>query len=311
VSVKINQKEGVTLDIVIPHLVFPQLEKTLRLLRANTPPCFRVILIDQSRNDNSYLQKEGLVDVIVKTKKNLGFAKACNTGLRISDAEYVMLLNDDVFLLSKTWLQDCMTVFRDRADAAAVNLSSPRNPHGGGGIVDQFPSEAAIERGYWTDEEIHQIKLIFDGVNTKPGCEQIYPAGCLYAPIFKRSALEALGKHAGSPYGIALLDESFGTGGGEDYHFVRSLGLIGLRFYGTYRAWGYHFWLSTRSMMKEAGYGEDAYQTTKKGYDRFRELWGSTHGKGPNDTPDGADVYGRSGPKEPLDGQPWFTVTPL
>ena len=127
-SVKINQKEGVTLDIVIPHLVFPQLEKTLRLLRANTPPCFRVILIDQSRNDNSYLQKEGLVDVIVKTKKNLGFAKACNTGLRISDAEYVMLLNDDVFLLSKTWLQDCMTVFRDRADAAAVNLSSHEIP---------------------------------------------------------------------------------------------------------------------------------------------------------------------------------------
>lgn len=311
-AAEVQQREGVWLDIVIPHLLCPKLEQCLRTLKKNTPACYRVILIDQSRNDYSHLQKEGLIDIIVKTRYNLGFSKAVNYGFRITDAPYVMALNDDVEFLSDTWLQDCMTVFDERADTACVNPSSPRNPHGGGGMVDQGPYHDALTEGNWTPEELHDIKVTFDGANTQPGREQIYPAGCTYATIFKRSALEALGAHEGSPYGIGLYDENFESGG-SDYDLVRRLGLIGLRFYGTYRSWVYHWWLSTRGMMKEAGYGEDSYASTVKGYNSFRGKWGPTYGTGPNDSlaPEAADVYGKSGPKEPLNGQPFFTVLPL
>mgnify|MGYP001606486232 CR=1 FL=1 len=295
---------------VIPHLIYPGLKKSLLTLHKNTPKNFRVILVDQSRNDNSELLKEGLVDVIVKCSRNLGFAKATNIGLRMADTEYVTALNDDVEMIYDRWWEDLMTVFRDREDAGAVNPHSPRNPQGGGGICDQYIYRDVLKDGNYTDEQMNEMKQVFSR-GSKPGQEQIYPAGCTYCTVFRRSALLDVGKQENSPYGIALYDEAFGTGGGEDYDLVRRMGLKGYRFYGTHRSFVYHWWLSTRSMLQEAGYGESAYASTAKGYNTFRGKWGPTHGKGPNDTLDGADVYGRSGPKEPLDGQPWFSVVPL
>ena len=309
--VEVKQAEGIWLDIIVPHLICDKLEQCLRSLRKNTPPCFRVILIDQSKNDNSRLQAEGLVDVIVKLKRNIGFSAAVNMGLRMTNAPYVMALNDDTVFLQKTWLQDGMTVFAERPDAAAWNASSPRNPNGVGDTVDQHPSEFAIQEGQWTDEDILAMKKLFDP-NSNPNGNQIYMAGCTWATVIKRSALEALGKHEGSPVGLGLFDENI-PDAGSDYDWVRRLGLIGLRFYGTYRSWIYHYWLSTRKMMKEAGYGEDAYTTTKNAYSSWRLKWGPTWGIGPNDStgPEAADVYGRNGPKEPLNGQPFFTILPL
>lgn len=295
---------------VIPHLIYPNLEKSLRTLHKNTPPNFRVILVDQSRNDNSHLLKEKLVDVIVKVNRNLGFAKATNIGLRMADTEYVTALNDDVEFIYDRWWDDLMTVFRDRPDAGAVNPHSPRNPQGGGGVLDQYEYRDVLKDGNYTDEQIQEMKRVFSG-NCPPGAEQIYPAGCTYATVFKRSALLDVGRQEGSIHGIALYDENFGTGGGEDYDLVRRLGLKGYRFYGTHRSFVFHWWLSTRQMLKEAGYGDSAYDSTAKGYNTFRTKWGPTHGRGPNDTLDGADVYGRSGPREPINDQPWSTVLPL
>lgn len=292
---------------VIPHLVYPELRKSLLTLHKNTPKNFKVLLVDQSRNDNSQLMKDGLVDMIVKVDKNLGFAKAVNTGLRLADTEFITALNDDVEFIYDKWWDDLMTVFKDRPDAGAVNPHSPRNPQGTGGTLDQYKYKNVLEEGNYTDEEINEMKQVFSK-GAKPGAEAIYPAGCTYCTVFKREALEEVGRLENSPYGITLYDESFGVGGGEDYDLVRRMGLKRYRFYGTHRSFVWHWWLSTRSMLKEAGYGDNAYETTQKGYATFRTKWGPTHGTGPNDTLDGADVYGRSGPTKPLNDQPWFTI---
>ena len=66
-----------------------------------------VFVIDNDSKDNS-LKGIMLHDKItlIRNKENLGFAKACNQGFKLSTAPYVLLLNPDTQLLDTT-LQDC------------------------------------------------------------------------------------------------------------------------------------------------------------------------------------------------------------
>jgi GT2 family glycosyltransferase len=313
---KIERKGGVQVEtspeiintIIMPTLLYPGVEQSIRTLHKNTPKNFRLILIDQGRRDLTHLQRDGLVDVIIKCGRNVGFSKAMNTGLRLVDTEFVTFANDDVELIDPTWWDKVMEHIK-HDDVAGVNPHSPVNPNGGGVPTQQYKYKNVLFEPY-TEEELQEMRNVFSP-GSKPGAEQLYLAGCLYWTVMKTSVLADVAKKIGSPYPYLMFDEGFGAGGGEDYHMVRALGLHGYKVLGTHRVFVWHHWLSTRRFLEAYGYGESAHDTTKKGYARFRQLWGSTHGTGPNDTLDGADVYGRSGPKEPIDGEPWVTVKPL
>lgn len=307
--VKIEQDPKIINSIIIPHLLYEGLEQCLRTLWKYTPHNFKVILVDQSRNDYSHLQKEGLIDVIIKVNRNLGFAKSVNTALRLVDTEYVTILNDDVEFIDSTWWERGIKMIENDPKTAGWNPHSPVNPNGIGEPTQQYKYKNPMVDPF-TEEELQEMRNVFSP-GAKPGAEQNYLAGCTYCTILKMPVLREIGQKIGSPCGIVLFDESFGTGGGEDYHFVRTLGLHGYKILGTQKVFVWHWWLSTRKLLAKYGYGEAAGSTTAKGYTKFMSLWGPMHGSGPNDTPDGADVYGRSGPKEPLNGQPWFTIMPL
>lgn len=61
---------------------------------------FEVIIVDNGSNDGSvdYIKNNYPEFKIIENKKNLGFAAAVNQGIKISESEYVFLLNNDVEL---------------------------------------------------------------------------------------------------------------------------------------------------------------------------------------------------------------------
>jgi len=139
---------------IIPHLNYGDLRKSLEKLHKHTPPNFYVILVDQNE---VYQQVDDLVDVHIRPNRNLGFAKACNWGIRLSDTPFVTLMNDDVEMLNVKWWDGIIETFkRYDKQALCVNPSSPRNPRASGDIPVNHPGWDYKEE--FTEEEYDKME---------------------------------------------------------------------------------------------------------------------------------------------------------
>lgn len=251
------------LDIIIPHLNYPDFQVGIDTLRRNSPPGLinKIIFINQSED---HVVKN--VDIEVKCK-NLGFAKAHNTGLRLSDAEYVMCLNDDVVFLNPKWWEGIEQTFKDYSTALCVNPSSVCDPDGRGATVVR---EGFEYKENYTDEEYDKLvnnSVVIDGI-------------CMWGPVFKR---EVLDKVKGVVPGKAWFDERFLLGGGEDYDLNRRGYLSGFRSLGTGRSCVWHHWHKTKHPVSgETGAKDDSATWLSK--------W-ELNGEMP-------DLYGNHGNKE-------------
>lgn len=212
------------LDVIIPHLNFADFQIGIDTLRRNTPEGVinKIIFINQS--DTHEVKN---VDIEVKCK-NLGFAKAMNTGLRLSDAEYIMCLNDDVVFINKNWWQGIMETFDAYSTALCVNPSSPCDPDGATGTIIK---EGFAYKEDYSDEEYAKLLTphVIDGI-------------CMWGPVFKRERLDQV---PGVIPGKAWFDEAFFPGGGEDYDLNRRGYLAGMRSLGTGRSYVWHWWFKT------------------------------------------------------------------
>jgi len=82
-----------------------------------------IIIADNNSTDGS---KEHLPLKFTNVKfifndANLGFAKACNQGFKISSGNYILFLNPDT-ILTETCLKDCISFFETHADAGAAGV---------------------------------------------------------------------------------------------------------------------------------------------------------------------------------------------
>jgi len=82
-----------------------------------------IIIVDNNSKDGI---KEGLSSKFAGVKfifnnENLGFAKACNQGSKISSGDYILFLNPDT-VISETCLTECITFFKTHLDAGAVGV---------------------------------------------------------------------------------------------------------------------------------------------------------------------------------------------
>jgi len=258
------------LDIVVPHYSYEFLETCLKSIRRNTPPDIlnRVILINGSGNNYNF---GDLVDIQVNVK-NQGFAKNCNTGIRLSDAKYVACANDDTVIFNKHWWEGIIDTFKDYPNALCVNPSSPCDPDGRGGTVIMDGYEYKED---YTDEEYNSLlkPYVIDGI-------------CCWFPIFNR---ELLDKVPGIIPGKAWFDELFYPGGAEDYDLNRRSYLAGMRCLGTNRSYVWHWWFKTRHPITgQTGVKFDG--------NTFDEKWGIKDKNG--NIIERPDIYGNSGKKD-------------
>ncbi len=96
-------------SIVIP--VYNQLAYTqgcLESLLNTVTPEAEIILVDNASSDGTdrYLQSVSGVKVITNIE-NLGFAGACNQGIRSVSGEWIVVMNNDV-ILSRDWLSELL-----------------------------------------------------------------------------------------------------------------------------------------------------------------------------------------------------------
>ena len=263
------------MDVVIPHLNNPGLRKSLETLRQRTPKenLGKVILIDC--NPDGYQQVDDLVDIHIKME-NQGFARNNNLGIRLSDAEFVGCMNDDVELIHPKWINGIVETFNRYSTALCVNPASPRNPRCSGCEPVDHPSFP--HKDEWTEEE-------YDKLLTEVGKGYVIDGICMFFPIFRREMLEKL---PGSIPGKCWLDEYFYPGGGEDYDMDRRAYLSGMRCLGSNLAYVYHYWYSTiKPGATEPGVKYDG--------GLFDRKWGIFDLEGK--VIDKADIYGKTGNK--------------
>ena len=93
------------------------------LNKAITGITTEVIIVDNNSNDGSkeYLPSKFPVVKFIFNNGNLGFAKACNQGFKISAGNYILFLNPDT-VLTETCLKDCISFLETHADAGAVGV---------------------------------------------------------------------------------------------------------------------------------------------------------------------------------------------
>ena len=257
------------MDVVMPHNNYSGLRKSLESLRKYTPPenLGTVILIDQ----NIEYQKDvdSLVDVHIYTNgKNWGFAKSMNVGIRLSDADFVACMNDDVEIMNPKWIEGIIETFNRYSTALCVSPASPRNPRASGAEPIDCPGFEWREN--WDDE-------IYNKLLTEVGKNYIIDGICMFFPIFRREMLEKL---PGIIPGKCWFDEHFYPGGGEDYDMNRRAYLSGMRCLGTNLSYVYHWWYSTKRI-------SDGIAGVKHCGSLFNDKWG-----------DNADIYGKTGKQE-------------
>ena len=82
-----------------------------------------VIIVDNNSNDGSkeYLPSKFPEAKFIFNNENLGFAKACNQGFKISSGNYILFLNPDT-VLPGTCLADCISFLKIHEDTGAVGL---------------------------------------------------------------------------------------------------------------------------------------------------------------------------------------------
>jgi GT2 family glycosyltransferase len=82
-----------------------------------------IIIVDNNSKDGikEHLPSKFPGVKFIFNSENLGFAKACNHGSKISSGDFILFLNPDT-ILSETCLIDCISFFKTHPDAGAVGV---------------------------------------------------------------------------------------------------------------------------------------------------------------------------------------------
>ena len=94
------------ISIIIPTLNrYPQLDKVLNDLELQTYKNFEVIVIDQSDQYNEKFYDKYKINFKLIIQKEKALWKARNQGIKLSEAEYILFLDDDSNV-SSDWIYE-------------------------------------------------------------------------------------------------------------------------------------------------------------------------------------------------------------
>jgi GT2 family glycosyltransferase len=103
-----------SISIVIPnynglHMIKECLSSIFKL----TLDPDEIIVVDNGSSDQScdWIREHYPSVILIENKENLGFSIAVNQGIRISDSEFIVLLNNDV-VVDESWLYELVSLIR-------------------------------------------------------------------------------------------------------------------------------------------------------------------------------------------------------
>jgi GT2 family glycosyltransferase len=203
-------------DIVIA--VWNNLELTKSCIGSiikNTDAEYRLVIIDNASDNETKKYLEGLKDredprvLLVRNETNLGFIKAVNQGIKLSEAPYICLINNDT-IVTKGWLSEMIKVARGSPRIGLVNPSSNtlgQDP-GKGESVDVYAESLKKEAATSTE------------IGSAHG----------FCMLIKREVIDRIG----------VFDEIYGMGNFEDTDYSRRVIKEGCICVRAHRAYVFH-----------------------------------------------------------------------
>jgi len=226
----------INVSIVIP--LYNQLAFTkdcLTCIRATVPEHVEIILIDNASSDGTTKFLETLSRIVlISNQQNLGFAGACNQGIRAASGEWIVVMNNDV-LLSAGWLAGLL----DAAQRWKLQIVSPAIREG--------------ENNYNIESYGQELTSRMRTVIRKGRANGI----CFMA---HRRVFDTIG----------LFDENFRIGQYEDKDLFMRATLAGFRLGTVGSAFLHHFGSATQKAMK-CHTGPRSYALENKAY--FARKW--------------------------------------
>ncbi|KKQ67139.1 MAG: putative glycosyltransferase [Candidatus Daviesbacteria bacterium GW2011_GWA2_38_24] len=155
-------------SVVIPNWNGKEfLKACLKSLESQTFKNFEVIIVDNGSTDRSaqYIKKYFPKFKVIKLPKNIGFSPAVNIGIKDSQGEYIVLLNNDT-KVDKDCLKQlvkCADVYPEVGMVAAKMLQfyNPDLIDSAGDFVDAVGHASNIGYGEKDGEKFNESKEIF------------------------------------------------------------------------------------------------------------------------------------------------------
>ncbi|HHW03154.1 MAG TPA: glycosyltransferase [Thermoanaerobacterales bacterium] len=167
-------------------------KKCLNSVRIYTDVPYEIIIVDNGSTDGTvdFLEKQNDI-TLVKNDKNLGFAKGCNQGIKISKGEFIVLLNNDT-IVTKNWLRNLVDFMNNHEDAGIV-----------GPVTNNVSGMQKINVDLKTIDDIHKFADKYNNSDLRYKKVMRLVGFCM---MIRRQLLDEIG----------LLDENFGIGNFED-----------------------------------------------------------------------------------------------
>ncbi|MDB0439179.1 glycosyltransferase family 2 protein [Clostridioides difficile] len=174
----------IMIDIVIPNYnASCYLKNCIDSVLSQTYNDFRIIVIDNNSEDDSYeWLKEHKNILYKKLDKNYGFSVAVNEGIKLSNSEYVILLNNDTEV-KKDWIENLIKTIESNENI--FSASSKMIRYYEREIIDDAGDEYnligwTLKRGDGKSiKKFNKNKIVF--------------SSCAGAAIYRRSILDEIG----------------------------------------------------------------------------------------------------------------------
>ncbi len=109
------------IDIIIPVVQARLARELLRTIRGNTILPSRLIIIDNTQKHFDINIPEMTI-AIIHTSKMIGTNEAWKTGLRLTNADFICIFNDDI-LLNHLFFQKMIEIVKDKECIAAPSIT--------------------------------------------------------------------------------------------------------------------------------------------------------------------------------------------
>ena len=236
---------------IYPIIRSDLIERSLETLYQHTPHNFYVYVIDQSVDGLPKEIIDKYIHLYVRPRRNLGFAKATNTGIRLVQTKYFTMVNDDVEFINERWWQGVIDTFDKVKQATPDRPAVLVNPASvkladwsvGRDKGDDFYI-MEYKRDYTNSDYDNLIKnphYINEHLTLMPG--SVIDGIVMYCSVCETDKFMEAG----------LLDERYYPGSAEDYDWNCRASMRGYRSVGTTLSWVFHHWSSSfKSLQEEA-----------------------------------------------------------
>lgn len=241
--------------ISIIVLCYNQLDLTQKcvdsILKYTAYPNYELILVDNNSTDDTaqWLQEAEKASERVKivlNKTNRGFAGGNNDGIKASDGDYIVLLNNDT-VVTRGWLTGLLKRFRNEK----VGMVGP--------VTNSIGNEAMIQTSYSGMDDMRMFAYLYTDKHMGENYPEDPPQLAMFCTMFPRKLIDEIG----------LLDENYGVGMFEDDDYSMAVHKKGLRTVLAEDTFIHHFGSASFKKLEDNVYNE-LFQKNKAYYE---EKW--------------------------------------